>query len=65
MRIQAIPVFNDIHILRKSMLEALSDQAFLANQLLYQGYGDGILSGCKLTTTMDTIILNQGVLFLD
>ncbi len=64
MRIQAIPVFNDIHILRKSMLEALSDQAFLANQLLYQGYGDGILSGCKLTTTMDTIILNQGVLFL-
>jgi hypothetical protein len=65
MQVQAIPVFRDVHILRKGMLEALSDYAFRADQLLYQGYGNGILSGCRLTTTKDRIILNEGVVFLD
>lgn len=62
MQVQVIPVFKDIHVLRKSMLEALSDQAFLAHQLLYKGYGNGILSGCELTTTEDTIWLNEGMM---
>ena len=43
---QVIPLFQDAHILRKSMLEALSDHAYLGGQLLYKGWGDGILSGC-------------------
>lgn len=65
MRIQAIPIFKDAHILRKSMLEALADYAYLGNQLLYHGYGNGIMAGCELTTTEDTIILNEGVVFFE
>ena len=65
MQIQAIPVFRDIHILRKGMLEALSDYAVRADQLLHMDYGNGILSGCRLTTTKDQIILNEDTLFLD
>ncbi len=63
MRIQAIPVFQDAHILRKTMLEALSDHAYLSHRLVYQGYGDGILSGCELTATQDRVILNEGTVF--
>ena len=65
MRVQAIPVFRDLHILRKSMLEALADYAFLADQLLHKDYGDGILAGCELTTTEDSIFLREGVLFYE
>lgn len=60
MRIQAIPVFKDAHILRKTMLEALSDYAYFSQRLVYQGYGDGILSGCELTAAQDGVILNEG-----
>lgn len=62
---QVIPLFQDAHILRKSMLEALSDHAYLAGRLLHKGYGDGILSGCELTTTQEAIILNEGVVFFE
>ena len=62
---QAIPLFQDAHLLRREMLQALSDHAFMANQLLYKGYANGILSGCELTTTSDTIILNEGVIFFE
>lgn len=65
MRVQVIPVFRDLHILRKSMLEALADYAFLADQLLHKDYGDGILAGCELTTTEDSIFLREGVLFYE
>ena len=63
MLIQAIPIFKEGGLLRQSMLQALSDHAFLANQLLYKGYGNGILSGCELTTTEDTIWLKEGIIF--
>lgn len=63
MLIQAIPLFQDGHILRREMLIALSDYAFLTSQLIYKGYGDGILAGCELTTTKDTIILNTGIIY--
>ena len=59
----AIPIFKDLHLLRKDMLEALADYAFQTDQLLYKGYGDGIVAGCDLTTTEDSIILNEGVIF--
>lgn len=61
MLVQAIPLFQDAHLLRRSMLEALSDYAFLTNQYLYKGYSEGILSGCNLTTTEDTIVVNEGI----
>lgn len=65
MLVQAVPIFQDAHILRRSMLEALSDYAFLANQYLHKGYADGILAGCELATTKDTVILNEGVLLFE
>lgn len=65
MLVQAIPLFQDAHLLRRSMLEALSDNAFLINQYLYKGYSDGILSGCELTTTEDTIVLNEGTILFE
>ncbi|MGN0304667.1 MAG: hypothetical protein ACI4D2_00770 [Lachnospiraceae bacterium] len=65
MRVQAIPIFKDIHLLRKSMLEALSDHTFLASQFLYKHYGDGIMAGCELTTTENAIILNEGLIFFE
>ena len=60
---QAIPLFQDGHILRREMLIALSDYAYLTSQLVYKGYSDGILAGCELTTTKDNIILNSGIIF--
>lgn len=65
MLVQAIPLFQDAHILRRNMLEALSDHTFLLPECQYRGYADGILAGCELTTTRDTIILNQGVLLYE
>lgn len=65
MLVQAIPLFQDAHLLRRSMLEALSDNAILINQYLYKGYSDGILSGCELTTTEDTIVVNEGIVLFE
>jgi len=47
------------------MLEALSDYAYMADRLLYKGYGNGILAGCELTATQDAVILNEGVVFFE
>lgn len=60
-----IPIFRELHLLRKDMLESLADYAFRTEQLLYKGYGDGIIAGCELTTTEDSIILNEGVIFFE
>lgn len=65
MLVQAIPLFQDAHLLRRSMLEALSDAAFLTSRLIYKEYSDGILAGCRLTTTKDAIILNEGVVLYE
>lgn len=62
MRGQAYPLFESGHILRREMLTATADYAFKFSELLYEGYSDGIISGCRLTTTADTIIVNPGML---
>lgn len=59
---QIVPIFNRGHILRQEMLEALSDYSYRFGELMYMGYTDGIISGCRLTTTKDTIMINQGIL---
>lgn len=59
---QVFPLFEDAHILRTSMLIQLRDYAFTYGRLEYQDYSNGIISGCKLTTTEDTITLNQGLI---
>lgn len=61
----AIPIFKELHLLKKDMLESLADYAFRSGQLLYKGYGDGIIAGCELTTTEDSIILNEGVIYFE
>lgn len=62
MRGQAYPLFESGHLLRREMLTATADYAFKFSELLYGEYSDGIISGCRLTTTADTIILNPGIL---
>jgi len=44
------------------MLAALRDYAYEYGQLIHEDYSDGIVSGCALTTTVDTITLNRGVI---
>lgn len=65
MLVQAIPLFQDAHLLRRGMLEAMGDYTFLFQEYLYKGYADGILAGCELTTTKDAIILGKGVLLFE
>lgn len=59
---QIFPLFTSGRLLRHEMLEATVDYAFLFGKLLYQDYADGIISGCSLTTTKDTLTLNQGII---
>lgn len=65
MIVQGIPQFNSGRILRGKMLESLSQYTYQHMILLYQGCADGIVSGCALTTTEDSIILNPGVVRYD
>jgi len=63
---QIFPLFREGHLLRTQMLEAFTDYSFRFGELLYTGYANGIISGCQLTTTEDTIIVHPGlVLFLE
>jgi hypothetical protein len=59
---QVFPLFEQAHVLRMPMLGALRDYAFEYGRLIHEEYSDGIVSGCALTTTVDTIILNRGVI---
>lgn len=59
---QALPLFESGNLLTKEMLNALRDYSFGFSENLFEGYSDGILKGCKLTTTEDTIILNKGMI---
>lgn len=61
MIVQEIPQFNSGKLLRGKMLESLSEYTYQHATLLYQACADGIVSGCALTTTEDSIILNPGV----
>lgn len=63
--IQITPLISEGHILTRTILQAWSDHVLLADQYLYKGYANGILAGCELTTTEDTIILNEGLILFD
>lgn len=58
---QRIPKFEALHILRQSMLCDVRDRAFHALPLLYQDYSDGIISGCRMMTTKETITVQPGL----
>lgn len=65
MRIKDIPDLENGHILKKSMLIALRDAALYTNDLLHKNYSNGILSGCELEVTEDSIIVKPGVIFFE
>ena len=56
------PQFSSGAILRNEYLVALEQQSFDFPGLLFRGYGNGILSGCELSTTSDTIMMGPGVI---
>ncbi len=59
---QIFPLFEQAHVLRTTMLTALRDYAYEYGRLIHEDYSDGIVSGCHITTTRDTITLNRGVI---
>lgn len=59
---QRIPKFEALHILRQSMLCDVRDRAFDTLPLLYQDYSDGIISGCRMMTTKETITVQPGLI---
>ena len=56
-----VPLFIEGHILRHEMLTALSDLAILPSQFQFEQYANGILCGCRLTTTSEAIYLSAGL----
>lgn len=62
MIVRAFPLFDKGAILRADMMVELANYAYLFGDILYDGYSDGILSGCRLTTTKDTIVVNPGII---
>lgn len=59
---QVFPLFEYAHVLRTPMLTELRDYAFEYGRLMHEGFSEGIISGCKITTTVDTITLNRGII---
>lgn len=62
MIVRAFPLFHKGAILRADMMTELAGYAYLFGDILYDGYSDGILSGCRLTTTKDAIVVNPGII---
>ena len=58
---QIFPLFREGYLLRTQMLEAFTDYSFRFGELLYTGYANGIISGCQLTTTSDSIVVHPGL----
>ena len=62
MWVQKIPEFHSGHILKREMMAELSAYLYRLGPLLYQSCADGIVSGCMLTTTEDSIVVNPGII---
>ena len=62
MWVQKIPEFHSGHILKREMMAELSAYLYCLGPLLYQNCADGIVSGCMLTTTEDSIVVNPGII---
>lgn len=65
MIIQMGPQFTEGFILRQEMLVALSDHAFGLGELLFEGYANGILTGCRLSTTDKAIEVGPGIVVFE
>ena len=59
---QKYPQLEKLHILRTETLVSMRDRAFETLLLFLKNYNDGIVSGCKLVTTKDSITLTEGII---
>lgn len=59
---QKYPQLERLHILRTEALCSIRDRAFDGLQLFFKNHCDGIVSGCALHTTKDTITLGAGII---
>lgn len=55
------PQFSPGMILRGTALQSLEQQCYDFPNLMFQNYGNGILTGCNLSTTSDTITMGKGI----
>ena len=62
MWVQKIPEFHSGHIFKREMMTELSSYLYGLGPLLYQNCSDGIVAGCVLTTTEDSIVVNPCVI---
>jgi len=65
MLVQKIPEFHSGQILKREMIAQMSAYLYRIGPLLYQNCADGIVSGCALTTTQDSIVVNPGIIRYD
>lgn len=56
-----IPVFEKGNILTREMLDSIKAYAVDAIQLSYQGFGNGIISGCEITITDNILTIHKGL----
>ncbi len=57
------PEFKNKQLLKASMLEQLRDYPKHMIELLFQGYGNGIMSGCELSWNDKGLIVNSGIIY--
>ena len=55
------PRFSSGKLLRAEHMGALEWQCFEFPSLFFQGWGNGVLAGCKLLTTEDTVTMGPGI----
>lgn len=65
MLVKMIPQFEDGLILKRHMLKAVADAAFLTGDYLHAGYADGILAGCRVEAAADRLFVKEGVVLSD
>lgn len=56
-----IPVFEKGNILTQEMLDSMKAYAVDAVQLSYEGYSNGIISGCEITITDNILTIHKGL----
>ena len=59
---QRYPFFERLHVLRTEALTSIRDRAFDLMPLYCVDFGDGILTGCQLTTNRDSISIGTGII---
>lgn len=58
-----IPVFERGNILTQEMLDAMKSYAVDAICLSYDGYSDGVIRGCEITTTESVLTIHRGLIY--